>query len=114
MTKSLLVVPVALILGCAHRPPEAAASISECSGRRVAVVTNRWSESVDVFSRIGETPSQSGFYVGTVAAGRQDQFPLPAGARFVSLREVGSTATQPSVPAPSRNLGLVDVGYRCE
>jgi hypothetical protein len=109
MTKPLLILLSALTIGCTHRSPEADTAPSGCNGRRDVVVTNNWSEPVEVFSRIGAAPAQ---YVGTVAAGRQTLFKLPDGARFASVQPTGSTTTQPAMPAASRDL--VDLRYLCE
>jgi hypothetical protein len=73
-------------------------------------VSNNWSESIDVFTRIGESPTQ--MFLGTVGAGRRDQFRLPDGARYALIQPTGAISTQPRMPASARSL--VDLRYLCE
>jgi len=71
-----------------------------CKGQQDVAVSNNWSESIDVFTRIGASPTQ--VFLGTIGAGRSDQFRLPDGARYALIQPTGAISAQQRMPASAR------------
>lgn len=102
MIKQIVFLAGMLSLGCHHATE---ASDSGCHGQRFAVVSNNSSEPLEVFARIGTSPSQ--VFLGTLSAGRREQFRLPQGSQYARVQRVGAMADR---QAP---VDMFDVRYLC-
>ena len=105
MAKPIAFLITILSLGC-HHATEASASPTGCHGQRFAVVSNNSSEQLEVFARIGTSPSQ--VFLGTLSAGRREQFRLPQGSQYARVQRVGEMTDRQA------SAEMFDVRYLCD
>ena len=96
-------------LACAKRPaPAPDPRVAQCRGDLVVIVSNNWTQSIDVYS--GARDQTAPIVIGSVRPGGRDELVLPLGSVYAYVR-----ASEPTAggyrPMPPTNR--VQLRYRC-
>jgi len=114
MPKAFLAIAVAGCLGVAacggKTPPDTSAMPAQanCTGQRVAIVTNDWNESVEIYAV--EPDANRPTLLGHLAPTERVEWALPPGVQTV--KPVTARAIQPSYEPPAMKQ-LVRIRYIC-
>ena len=105
-TRVRLIGALCQVIGILACIPRAAPDTLEtaCTGDRVVIVSNNWSQMVDVFATTGQaTP----IVIGSVRPGGRDELVMPPGATYAYVRS--AEARRGMLPPDNR----VQIRYRC-
>ena len=91
-----LTLPLAAAACGGGNDPTTVPATASCRGQQVAIVTNDWNETVEVFARVGDNAMANS--LGRVSPGERVEFTLSQGARRVYAAQLaGRSYTPPAM-----------------